>query len=224
MKRIVVGLLFGFAFQATAVAHLLDEYVQAAKITLIPTGVGIELRLSPGVELADRIFATIDGDRNGQISTTEEQAYAQRVVQDLTLEVNDRAVPLILTSVQFPSRHEMNEGIGAIRLSLIAEVSLSAVGEHQVSFRNEHLSELSTYLANATIPTTDTIEVTAQQRDPQQQQLQVNFSVLSPRMRAKTNEINEIGVLLFVLVLCLALLSMRWRHFLSSQSRTRRKG
>ena len=110
-----MGLLFGFAFQATAVAHLLDEYVQAAKITLIPTGVGIELRLSPGVELADRIFATIDGDRNGQISTTEEQAYAQRVVQDLTLEVNDRAVPLILTSVQFPSRHEMNEGIGAIR-------------------------------------------------------------------------------------------------------------
>jgi hypothetical protein len=121
---------------------VLDEYVQAAQITLAPGGARVELRLVPGVEVADRVFAMIDVDGDGKISPAEEQAYARRVLQDITLEVDGRRAPLALTGVQFPSRREMNEGIGAIRLDLTAEAALGAAGEHQLSFRNDHLPEL----------------------------------------------------------------------------------
>src|SRR5262249_2676638 len=148
-----------------------------------------------------RVFALIDVDGDGQISSAEEQAYVRRVLQDIAVEVDGRREPLALTGVQFPSRREMNEGTSAIRLDLAAEAGLGAAGEHQLSFRNEHLPELGVYLANALVPTTDAIKITGQQRDALQHRLQVDFRVLTADARAW---LRWTGVLLFGL--CLALL------------------
>jgi hypothetical protein len=60
LKRLLACCLCAFAFQATAAAHVLDEYVEAAQISLAPEGARVELRLVPGVEVADRVFALID--------------------------------------------------------------------------------------------------------------------------------------------------------------------
>src|SRR6266550_1097659 len=154
MKLLLTCFLCAFAFQVTAAAHVLDEYVQAAQITLASGGVRVELRLVPGVEVAGRVFGMIDVDRDGQMSPAEEQAYARRVMQDIALEVDGRRTPLALMGIQFPSRREMNEGSGAIRLDLWAEGALGAIskgGEHQLSFRNGHLPKLSVYLVNALV-------------------------------------------------------------------------
>ena len=207
MKRLLACCLCAFAFQATAAAHVLDEYVQAAQIALAPGGARVELRLIPGVQVAERVFALIDSDGDGKISAAEEQAYARSVMRDIALEVDGRQAPLALTGVEFPSRREMNEGVGAIRLDLAAETDLRAAGEHQLSFRNEHLPELSVYLSNALVPATDAVKITGQQRDALQHELQVDFLVLSPDARAWPRRIT---VLLFGL--CLALLFTQWKH------------
>jgi hypothetical protein len=209
MRRLLACLLCAFAFQATAAAHVLDEYVQAAQIALAPGGVRVELRLTPGVEMADRIFAMLDVDGDGQISSAEEQAYARRVLQDIALEVDGRRVPLALTGVEFPSRREMNEGVGAIRLDLAAEAALGTAGEHRLSFRNDHLPELSFYLVNTLVPATDAIKINGQQRDALQRRFQVEFRVLSTDAPARPQ---WVGVLLSGL--CLALL-LRQRKRLS---------
>jgi nickel/cobalt transporter (NicO) family protein len=207
MKRLLACLLCAVAFQATAVAHVLDQYLQVAQIALEPGVVHVELRLIPGVQVADRIFALIDVNGDGQISPAEGQAYVQLVLQNVFLEVDGRRSPLALTRVQFPSRSQMNEGIGAIRLELTAVAALGVAGNHQLSFRNDHLPELGAYLANAMIPATDAIKITGQQRDALQHGLQVNFRVLSsdapawPRWTA---------VLLFGL--CPVMLFPRWRR------------
>jgi hypothetical protein len=60
-------------------------------------------------------------------------------LRDLTLEVDGQRVPLVLMEAKLPSRQEMNEGTGAIRLELSAEAVLSRAGGHQLSFRNDHL-------------------------------------------------------------------------------------
>jgi hypothetical protein len=179
MKRLLASFLCAVAFEATAVAHVLDQYLQVAQIALAPGGVRVELRLIPGVQVADRIFAQIDVDADGQISPAEEQAYARHVLRDIALEVDGRRAPLALTGVQFPSGLEMSEGNGAIRLDLVAEAALEVAGEHQLSFRNDYLPELGVYLANALIPTTDAIKITGQERDALQHGIQVNFRVLS---------------------------------------------
>lgn len=207
MRRLLASLLCAFAFQATAAAHILDEYVEAAQIALAPNDVRVELRLVPGVEVAERVFALIDSDGDGQISSAEEQAYARRVLQDIALEVDGRRAPLALKGVEFPSRREMNEGVGAIRLDLAAETDLGAAGEHQLSFRNYHLPELGVYLANALVPATDAIKITGQQRDELPHELKVDFLVLSPDARAWPR---WIGVLLFGLLLALSL--TQWKR------------
>lgn len=210
MKRLVLCLLSVCAVHLPVGAHVLDQYLQVARIALAPGGARVELRLIPGVQVADRVFALIDADGDGKISSAEEQAYARRVLQDVALEVDGRRAPLALTGVQFPSRREMNEGIGAIRLDLAAEAALGTAGEHQLSFRNDHLPELGVYLANALVPPTDAIEITGQQRDALQHGLQVNFRVLSADARAGPR---WTGMLLFGL--CLALLLPQWKRMRS---------
>jgi hypothetical protein len=158
---------------------VLDEFVQAAQLTFASNGVAIELRLTPGVELADRAFAMIDRDGNGKISPAEEEAYARRIMQDLTLEVDRQRMALTLREIQFPSKSDMKGGVGVIRLNLWAEASLRNAGEHQTVFRNNHLPKLSSYLANVLVPSTEAIRITGQQRDARQQELQVKLRVTS---------------------------------------------
>jgi hypothetical protein len=149
-----------FVLHATVSAHVLDEFVQAAQLTLGSDGVAIELRLTPGVELADRAFAMIDRDGNGKISQAEGEAYARRIMQDLTLEVDRQRMALTLREIQFPSKSDMKAGVGVIRLNLWAEVSLRNAGEHQTVFRNKRLPKLSSYLANVLVPSTEAITIT----------------------------------------------------------------
>lgn len=211
MKRLLACCLCAFAFQATAAAHVLDEYVEAAQITLAPNGARVELRLVPGVEVADRIFALIDVDGDGQISAAEEQAYARRVLQDIALEVDGRRAPLALTGVEFPSRREMNEGTGAIRLDLAAEAALSTVGEHQLSFRNDHLPELGVYLVNALVPATSEIKISRQERDPLQREMRLSFNV-TPRVTPENTYRPWPWTGVLILCLCLVLLLSRWKR------------
>ncbi len=207
MRRLLLFLLCALALRITAPAHVLDQYLQVAKIALAPDGASVELRLIPGALAADRIIALIDADGDGQISPAEEQAYARRALQDISLEVDGRRAPLALTGVQFPSRREMSEGAGAIRLNLAAEADFGAAGEHQLTFRNNHMPELGVYLANALVPTTDAIKITGQQRDTLQHELRVDFRVIYAGARAWSR---WTGVSL--LSLCLALLFLRWKR------------
>lgn len=175
MKRLLFCLVCTCAFVVTAEAHVLDQYLQVAQIAIAPDGARVELRLTPGAQVADRVLALIDVDGDGNISPMEEQAYARRVLQDMTFEIDGQRARLALVSLQFPPRHEIIEGIGAIRLTLAAEIALGTAGNHQLSFRNDHLPEFSAYLANALVPATNEIKITGQERDALQHVLRINF-------------------------------------------------
>jgi hypothetical protein len=208
-----------FMSAPTVSAHRLDEYLQAAQITLTPDAVNIELRLTPGVNVADRVFALIDLDHNKQISTAEEQAYAERVLQDVTLEIDGQRIPLVLSKIQCPSNSEMKEGTSAIRLDLFSKKTL-APGDHQLLFNNTHLPKLSVYQANALLPATDAIQIVGQQRDTQQHEFQMQFRILSAvgtpaNLQAEGRSMNSmivIGLLLGVGCLT-ALLTQRKRLY-----------
>ena len=201
MKRLPILLLCLCTLHLPIAAHVLDSYLQIAQVALSPDGVRIELGLIPGVDVADRVFALIDADGDGRISPAEEQAYVRCVMQDVALQIDGKTVPLALTIVEFPSRSEMNEGVGEIRLNFAAETSLNLAGEHRIIFRNDHLPELGVYLANVLVPSTDAIEITGQRRDPLQHEFQADFRVLPAQ--TTTSSSRYAGV--FLIVICLAL-------------------
>src|SRR5918911_254751 len=92
---------------APASAHRLDEYLQATTMSVEKDRVQAQLRLTPGVAVFRRVLATIDTDADGVISEAEQQAYAQRVLGDLSLAIDGNHLRLQLVSATFPGIEEM---------------------------------------------------------------------------------------------------------------------
>ena len=82
--------LWPSARAAPALAHPLDEYLQALYVTLGSDGIGIELDLTPGVLVAPQVIGLIDADVDGQITEAEAQAYGRRVLDDMTVEIDQQ--------------------------------------------------------------------------------------------------------------------------------------
>jgi hypothetical protein len=188
----------------------------SASASASPTGVISCAALTSGRSVAQSLYgpclaacATMQRRKTStlRLGSRSGQAYARRVLQDIALEVDGRRAPLALTRVEFPSCREMNEGICAIHLDLTAEADLGAAGEHQFSFRNDHLPELGVYLVNALVPTTSEIKLSGQTRYLLQREMRLSFHVTPA---------DTLGLWLWtgvlILCLCLALLFAQWKH------------
>jgi hypothetical protein len=158
-----------------ATAHRLDEYLQATTIAVEREHIRIEMRLVPGVEVFPLVFAEIDRDRDGVASEAEQQAYARRVVVDLSLAADGTRMPLDLVGWQFPSQELLRSGRGAIELRLEAPVYGKA-GHRKLTFENHHQRRISSYLVNGLVPRDPTITVTSQQRSYDQSLYHLEYS------------------------------------------------
>jgi hypothetical protein len=159
-----------------AAAHRLDEYLQATRVAIDADRVGLEIDLTAGANVASRIFASIDSDRDGRLSDVEQQRYARLVVDSLQLAVDGRTSPLVLVSHEFPTYDEMAAGTGPIRLR--AEVrSPLGTGHHEVAYVNTHTPEASVYLVNALVPSDARVHIGLPARDPKQRGLRLDVDV-----------------------------------------------
>ncbi len=62
-------------------AHRLDEYLQATRLSVALDRIELEIDLTPGVSIAERIVTAIDTDRDGRFSPAESDAYAAHGVE-----------------------------------------------------------------------------------------------------------------------------------------------
>src|SRR5438128_2322190 len=99
-----------------ASAHRLDEYLQAALISVEKDRVQVQIRLTPGVAVFPIVLAIIDTDADGVISESEQRVYTERVVRDLSVTVDGDRLKPRLVSTKFPGTGEMKEGHGEIQL------------------------------------------------------------------------------------------------------------
>jgi hypothetical protein len=176
--RTILGLAVAITLAPTgAVAHTLDEYVQAARLSLTRTHIGLEMDLTPGVEVASSIVAMIDLDRDGLITPSEAAAYATRVLQDAAVDLNGGRVAMTLTRIDVPPIADMREGMGTIHLSALGVHGSRLNGDAQLTFRNDHAPEASVYLVNALVPGDRTIGVVRQDRDWSQRSARILYEV-----------------------------------------------
>ena len=75
-------------------------------------------------------MAGIDTDGNGIVSPQEQQAYAARILQDLSLAIDGVRLTPQLLAVRFPAVDEMKEGQGAIQLDFAADLPRAAAIEN----------------------------------------------------------------------------------------------
>ena len=173
-------MLFWIAVLATlaapAQAHRLDEYLQASLISLEPDTVRVELNLTPGVAVLASVVALIDLDRDGSFSPAEQQAYANRVLGDVSLKVDRLPRVLTVTSAQFPPIEQMQAGLGTIRMVLRARFEALQPGPHVVYFENRHQPDIGVFLANALVPR-ESISIARQSRDYKQTAISIDYSV-----------------------------------------------
>jgi hypothetical protein len=160
---------------AVVSAHRQDEYLQAARLAIDPGRVQLELDLTPGIALAETILADIDRDRDGALSAEEQRTYGSLVLGALDLDVDGTRLAVPLSTSSFPGPEEMRRGEGIIRLHSAATLPPLSAGVHHLSFRNRHHPDRSVYLANALVPASDRVAVTAQRRDGDQRELTIEY-------------------------------------------------
>jgi len=165
------------ALSASISGHRLDEYLQAARVSLERDGLTLEIDLTPGARVAERILTLVDADRDTRVSPLEAQAYARTVLAEVVLELDGRAVPLTLTHVDVPAPDELRDGMGTIHVRALGDAELGWFGRKEVRFRNNHETDMSVYLVNALMPADVGIQVVSQSRDARQRDARIEYSV-----------------------------------------------
>ena len=179
MKPWLLGCLL-LVLGADVLAHRLDEYLQATRLGVATNRIDLSIDLTPGVAVVDQVLAVIDKDRNGQVSKEETAVYAQRVLSDLRIGLDERVLALSLVDTSFPELHEVKGGRGVIRIKATAPVGRLSAGKHSLSLSNTHLPAISVYLVNALVPKDPTIKITNQIRDELQRNYHLEFGVTAP--------------------------------------------
>jgi hypothetical protein len=193
-----------------AAAHRLDEYLQATTLLVEKERVQAQLRLTPGIAVFPAVRAGIDTDSDGVISAVEQQAYAQRVLDDLSLTLDGTPLPLRLTSLKFAAIEDLREGRGEIRLDFDAKVT-SGSQKRKLIFENRHHSRIAAYLVNSLVPRDPGIRITSQYRNYPQSFYQLEYTQ-DAAAQSLGRWLNAGGwpgtVALFVLAVC----AFVWRH------------
>ncbi len=162
------------ALRAPASAHRLDEYLQAAIISLEKDRVQAFIRLVPGVAVSSAVLASIDTNGDGFISGAERRFYAESVLRDVSLSVDGHVLKPQLLSVSFPKIAEMKQGIGEIEIELAANLAPGGA-DRKIVFENHHQPRISAYLVNCLVPRDQDIRVIAQSRNGDQSFYQVEY-------------------------------------------------
>ena len=176
---LAIALTAAVAASVAVSAHRRDELLQAARLAVEPDRVELELDLTPGIAVADATIADLDRDRDGVLSAGEKRAYAGRVLDNVVLELDGRSLDVETIGSTFPGLNDFRRGEGTIQLHAVAALQPRLDRDHHLSFRNTNQRDGSVYLANALVPASDRVTVTAQRRDPEQRELTIDYVLRS---------------------------------------------
>jgi len=197
----------------SASAHRLDEYLQATMLLVGKDSIEAQIRLAPGVAVLPVVLAQIDADGDGLFSAAEQQAYAARVLRDLSFVVDGNRLTPRLLAAQFPLIQEMREGLGEIRLDFVADLPRSGRARKLV-FGNRHQGPIAAYLVNCLVPRDPDIRITAQNRNYRQSFYELDYvqsgAGLNPLSGAWWS--GGQGLLSATALILLARLALLWRR------------
>ena len=178
-------LLFALiAFPPAVLAHRDDQYLQATLVAIEPSAVRLQINLTPGIAVVERVIVEIDRDRDGAISKNEAAAYAELLKRDLTLRIDGQDLELELTASEFVPSEELRTGSGTIQMEFSAIFGPLAAGPHMLTLENRHSTAMSVYLINAARPRFAMVQITRQKRNRNQSAGEIEFTLSSVPLKA----------------------------------------
>ena len=168
-------LLALFALPSIVFAHRDDQYLQATVVAVEPSGVRLQINLTPGIAVAEQVIAEIDRNRDGVISPNEAAAYVKSLQRDLALRLDGQRLELKLTGCEFTEPEELRTGSGIIQIEFFATPGPLATGSHRLTFENRHFTAISVFLINAAQPRSGTVQITSQKRNENQSAGEIDF-------------------------------------------------
>lgn len=212
-----LGLL---ALPSAVFAHRLDKYLQATLVAIEPTGIKLQINLTPGVAVAEQVLAEIDRDHDGVISTQEAAAYAELVKRELMVRLNDRTADLKLTASYFPEPEELRTGFGIIQMEFSLSSSAFFASAHKLVIENHHLPTIGVYLFNAAQPKSSLVEVNGQKRNENQSVGEIEFT-FHPPVNSSRSIGNVVMIAVFAALLLMTVCAGIWWAVKSSQRAAR---
>jgi hypothetical protein len=174
MRWVGVAAFFVLLAGISAFGHRLDEYLQATTISVEKDRVQAQIRLVPGVAVFPAVLASIDTNMDNVISEAEQRAYAERVLDDLSLSIDGDRLQPRLVSMKFPAMEEMKEGRGEIQIDFDAAVTKGGLNRKLI-FENHHQTQIAAYLVNCLVPQDPGIQIIAQNRNYEQSYYQLDY-------------------------------------------------
>jgi hypothetical protein len=173
-KLLAIAAAILFFQSAPAAAHRLDEFLEATLLSVEAGKLEASMRLVPGVAVSSAVVASMDTDGDGVLSEAEQQAYALRVLKDLSVKIDNQPLALHLVFASFPAPEQMRQGMGEIRLNLAADLPPGS-GNRRLIFENHHQGNIAVYLVNCLVPRNQAIRITAQSRNENQSFYQLDY-------------------------------------------------
>lgn len=194
--------IFFLASPCSVFAHRLDEYLQATLVVIEPGRIRLQMNLTPGVAVAERVLSQIDTDQDGTISTNEAVAYCELLKRDLSARIDQSNLELKVIASYFPGLNELRTGWGFIQLEFAATLRPLSSGTHKLIIENRHLPALSVYLLNAAQPVSNSIQITQQVRNQNQSLGEIEFTVQSP---TRSHKLAALVAMLFIVLVAVSL-------------------
>ncbi|TBU88477.1 HupE/UreJ family protein [Phytopseudomonas dryadis] len=189
--RALLAFLLCACWSASAPAHRLDEYLQATMVAVASDHVVLQVRLTPGVEVAGAVLAAIDADGDGVLSEAEQRAYADQVGGALALDIDGHPLPLRLVSSAYAPVDALRQGLGDIALAFRAELPPAADGEHRLTLEQRHPRTGAVYLVNALVPSDAAIRITGQRRSADQSNYRLDFTLAGTSAASTDTDVQQ---------------------------------
>ena len=186
------------ALAAGAEGHQLDEYLQATLVDIEPGDIRLQINLTPGVQVADKVLAAIDLDHDGVISPAEASTYADLLKRDLTVRIDQRQIEPKLVKTEFPEPADLHTGWGIIQIEYSLDPGKLSAGAHRLALENRHMSGLGVYLFNAAQPRSDAIQITAQKRNDTQSTGEIKFVVQGSKQPTRSIALGALSAVVII--------------------------
>src|SRR5437764_340555 len=174
MRRKLTAMLL-LSLVSPAFGHRLDEYLQATLISIDRDHVELFMRLIPGVAVSSSVLATMHTQTGSVISDLEQRTYAEQVLREVSLSLDNTPLTPRLVAVSFPRVEEIREGTGEVQLDFNADLPPSRNSNHRLVFENHHQGKISAYLVNGLVPQDHRLRIVSQIRNQNQSVYEMNY-------------------------------------------------